>query len=122
MTTPLVVHLTLESRLTCSTRSLHQADANAQRVAAEEAVYAEKVRTLESTVQTQEVSNLRRAYSDMYSFLTQMRRGVSGSGSMPDMPPPPPPPAPPSPTPLQTPPPQPDQTGSPHHDDDTDYV
>ncbi|MED6127578.1 hypothetical protein PIB30_089347, partial [Stylosanthes scabra] len=89
----------------------------------------------ESTVQTQsqEVSDLRRAYSDMYSFLTQMRSGASGSGSMPDMPPPPPPPPPPlpaptsapsqTPAPSQSPPSQPDQTtGSPHHDDDTDYI
>ncbi|MED6170041.1 hypothetical protein PIB30_026893 [Stylosanthes scabra] len=66
----------------------------------------------------QEVCDLKRAYSDMYSFLTQMRSG--GSCAMPDMPPPPPPP---SPAPSQTPPPQHDQsTGSPHHDDDTDYV
>ncbi|MED6159973.1 hypothetical protein PIB30_047209 [Stylosanthes scabra] len=92
-----------------------QAEAHAQSLAAVEAVCTEKVRTLESTVQTQsqEVSDLRRAYSDIYSFLTQMRSGPSGSGSMPDMPP----------APSQTPPPQPDQTtGSPHHDDDTDYV
>ncbi|MED6209497.1 hypothetical protein PIB30_055259 [Stylosanthes scabra] len=94
-------------------------------------VCAEKVRTLESTVQTQsqEVSDLRRAYSNMYSFLTQMRSGASGSGTMPDMllPPPPPPPPPPAlsqtPAPSQTLPPQPDQTTvSPHHDDDIDYV
>ncbi|MED6150760.1 hypothetical protein PIB30_075637, partial [Stylosanthes scabra] len=93
-----------------------QAEAHAQSLAAVEAVCAEKVRTLESTVQTesQEVSDLRKAYSDMYSFLTQMRSGASGLGSMPDMPPLPPPPPPPPPAPSQTPPSQPDQTtGSP---------
>ncbi|MED6145403.1 hypothetical protein PIB30_024912 [Stylosanthes scabra] len=49
-----------------------QAEAHAQRVVAVEAVYAKKVRTLEFTVQTQsqEVSKLRKAYTDMYSFLT----------------------------------------------------
>ncbi|MED6181269.1 hypothetical protein PIB30_017841 [Stylosanthes scabra] len=73
-----------------------QVEAHAQRVAAMEAVCAEKVRTLESTVQTQsqEVSDLRKAYSDMYSFLTQMRSSGSGSDLMPHMPPPPPPPPP----------------------------
>ncbi|MED6147718.1 hypothetical protein PIB30_046410 [Stylosanthes scabra] len=80
-TTLLVVHLTVESRV---------------------------VRTLESTVQTQsqEISELRKAYSDMYSFLTQMRSGGSSAAAMPDMPPPPPPPH------LarsQSPPPRPDQ-------------
>ncbi|MED6197224.1 hypothetical protein PIB30_054707 [Stylosanthes scabra] len=75
---------------------IEQAEAHAQSLAAVEAVCAEKVRTLESTVQTQsqEVSDLRRAYADMYSFLTQMRSGASGSGSLPDMPPPLPPPPP----------------------------
>ncbi|MED6202097.1 hypothetical protein PIB30_101892, partial [Stylosanthes scabra] len=58
-----------------------QAEAQAQSLAAVKAVCAEKVRTLETTVQmqSQEVSNLRRAYSDMYSFLTQMRSDTSGS-------------------------------------------
>ncbi|MED6114527.1 hypothetical protein PIB30_081068 [Stylosanthes scabra] len=82
-----------------------QAEANARRVAA-----------LESTVQTQsqEVSELRKAYADMYSLLTQMRSGGSTSASLPDFPPPPPPP----------PPPQTDApgTGSPDADDDPDYV
>ncbi|MED6171124.1 hypothetical protein PIB30_037856 [Stylosanthes scabra] len=43
-----------------------------QMVAAVEVVCAEKVQTLESIVQmqSQEVSELRKAYSDMYSFLT----------------------------------------------------
>ncbi|MED6131888.1 hypothetical protein PIB30_014105 [Stylosanthes scabra] len=90
-----------------------QTEAHAQRVAAVEAVYAEKVRTLKSTVQTQsqEVSELRKVYSDMYSFVTQMRSSGSSATAMPDMPPPPPLP------PLarsQSPPPQHDQgTGSP---------
>ncbi|MED6151151.1 hypothetical protein PIB30_079560 [Stylosanthes scabra] len=82
-----------------------QAEANARRVAA-----------LESTVQTQsqEVSELRKAYADMYSLLTQMRSGGSTSAPLPDFPPPPPPP----------PPPQTDSpgTGSPDADDDPDYV
>ncbi|MED6149266.1 hypothetical protein PIB30_060746 [Stylosanthes scabra] len=110
----------LREQVTLLNREIsQQAEAHAQSLAAVEAICAEKVRTMESIVQTQpqEVSDLRRAYSDMYSFLTQMRSGASGSGSMPDMPPPPPP------APSQTPPSQPDQTtGSPHHDDDTDYV
>ncbi|MED6174479.1 hypothetical protein PIB30_069376 [Stylosanthes scabra] len=73
-----------------------QAEAHAQSLAAVEAVCAEKVRTLESTVQTQsqEVSELRKAYSDMYSFLTQMRSSGSSLTAMPDMPTPPPPPPP----------------------------
>ncbi|MED6141223.1 hypothetical protein PIB30_101127 [Stylosanthes scabra] len=81
------------------------AEANARRVAA-----------LESTVQTQsqEVSDLRKAYADMYSLLTQIRCGGSTSALLPDLPPPPPPP----------PPPQTDApgTGSPDADDDSDYV
>ncbi|MED6226759.1 hypothetical protein PIB30_106845, partial [Stylosanthes scabra] len=81
-----------------------QAEANARRVAA-----------LESTVQTQsqEVSELWKAYADMYSLLTQMRSGGSTSAPLPDFPPPPPPP----------PPPQTDApgTGSPDADDDPDY-
>ncbi|MED6209868.1 hypothetical protein PIB30_058846 [Stylosanthes scabra] len=113
----------LREQVTLLNREIsQQAEAHAQSLAAVEAVCAKKGRTLESTVQTQsqEVSDLRRTYSDMYSFLTQMRSGTSGSGSMPDMPPPPPPQPP---APSQTPPSQPDQTtGSPHHDDDTDYV
>ncbi|MED6164989.1 hypothetical protein PIB30_095421, partial [Stylosanthes scabra] len=62
-----------------------QAEANARRVAA-----------LESTVQTQsqEVSDLRKAYADMYSLLTQMLSGGSSSAPLPDFPPPPPPPPP----------------------------
>ncbi|MED6185258.1 hypothetical protein PIB30_055290 [Stylosanthes scabra] len=49
-----------------------QAEAHAQRVVTVEAICAEKVRTLESTVmtQSQKVFELRKAYSDMYSFLT----------------------------------------------------
>ncbi|MED6152047.1 hypothetical protein PIB30_088207, partial [Stylosanthes scabra] len=113
----------LREQVTLLNREIsQQAEAHAQSLAAVEATCAEKVRTLESTVQTQsqEVSDMRRAYSDMYSFLTQMRSGASGSGLLPDMPPPPPPPPP---APSQTPASQPDQTtGSPHHDDDTDYV
>ncbi|MED6201589.1 hypothetical protein PIB30_096528, partial [Stylosanthes scabra] len=100
----------LREQVTLLNREIsQQAEAHAQSLAAVEAVCVEKVRTLESTVQTQsqEVSDLRRAYSDMYSFLTQMRSGASGSGSMPDMPPPSPPPPPPPPTPSQTPPSQP---------------
>ncbi|MED6213075.1 hypothetical protein PIB30_089769 [Stylosanthes scabra] len=122
----------LREQVTLLNREIsQQAEAHAQSLAAVEAACAEKVRTLESTVRTQsqEVSDLRRAYSDMYSFLTQMRSGASGSGSMPDMPPPTPP-APSqtlalsqTPAPSQTPSSQPDQTtGSPHHDDDTDYI
>ncbi|MED6112765.1 hypothetical protein PIB30_064653 [Stylosanthes scabra] len=70
-----------------------QADTHAQKVAAVEAVYSEKVRSLESTMQaqSQEVSNLRKAYSNMYSYLSQIRSGSSSSG-MPEMPPPTPPP------------------------------
>ncbi|MED6216726.1 hypothetical protein PIB30_010473 [Stylosanthes scabra] len=87
------------------------------RVAAVEPICVEKVRILESTVQTQsqEVFDLRKAYSDMYIFLTQMRSEGSDSAAMPDMPPPPPPPPSPPPAPSQTPPPQHDQggTGSP---------
>ncbi|MED6128200.1 hypothetical protein PIB30_095282 [Stylosanthes scabra] len=82
-----------------------QAEANARRVVA-----------LDSTVQTQsqEVSDLRKAYADMYILLTQMRSGGSSSAPLPDLPPPPPPP----------PPPQTDApgTGSPDADDDPDYV
>ncbi|MED6160078.1 hypothetical protein PIB30_048003 [Stylosanthes scabra] len=63
--------------------------------------------------QSQEVSDLRKAYSDMNSYLSHIRRDSSSSG-MPDMPPPPPSP-PPSPARSQDPPPQPEQsTGSPH--------
>ncbi|MED6121039.1 hypothetical protein PIB30_026251, partial [Stylosanthes scabra] len=60
-----------------------QAEANARRVAA-----------LESTVQTQsqEVSDLRKAYADVYNLLTQMRSGGSSSATLSDLPPPPPPP------------------------------
>ncbi|MED6129511.1 hypothetical protein PIB30_108652, partial [Stylosanthes scabra] len=72
----------LREQVTLLNREIsQQAEAHAQSLAAVEAACAEKVRTLESTVQTQsqEVSDLRRAYSDMYSFLTQMRSGASGS-------------------------------------------
>ncbi|MED6122697.1 hypothetical protein PIB30_042251 [Stylosanthes scabra] len=92
----------LREQVTLLNREIsQQAEVHAQSLAAVEAICAEKVRTLESTVQTQsqEVSDLRRAYSGMYSFLTQMRSGASGSGSMPDMPPPLPPPPPPPPAP-----------------------
>ncbi|MED6196699.1 hypothetical protein PIB30_049833 [Stylosanthes scabra] len=80
---------------------------------------AQKVRSLESTVQaqSQEVSDLRKAYSDMYSYLSQIQSGLSASG-MPDLPPPPPPPAR-----YQDPPPEPEQsTGSPQSQDDPNYV
>ncbi|MED6176729.1 hypothetical protein PIB30_090958, partial [Stylosanthes scabra] len=82
-----------------------QAEANARRVAA-----------LESTVQTQsqEVSDLRKAYADMYSLLTQMRSGGSSSAPLPDFPPPPPPPQ--TDAPGTSP-----GTGSPDVDDDPDY-
>ncbi|MED6165041.1 hypothetical protein PIB30_095902 [Stylosanthes scabra] len=76
-----------------------QAETHSQKVAAVEVVYSEKVRRLESTMQaqSQEVSNLRKAYSDMYSYLSHIRSGSSSSG-MPDMPPslPPLPPLPPT--------------------------
>ncbi|MED6216546.1 hypothetical protein PIB30_008531 [Stylosanthes scabra] len=88
-----------------------------------EAACSEKVRSLESTVQaqSQEVSDLRKAYSDMYSYLSQIRSGSSASG-MPEMPPPPPLPPPPPPR-SQDPPPQPEQSsGSPETQDDPDYV
>ncbi|MED6174366.1 hypothetical protein PIB30_068358 [Stylosanthes scabra] len=57
-------------------------------------VREQKVRTLETALesQTQEVSQLRKAYSDMYSFLDLMRSGGSRSASFTAMPPPPPPP------------------------------
>ncbi|MED6171252.1 hypothetical protein PIB30_039076 [Stylosanthes scabra] len=83
-----------------------QAEVHAQSLAVVEAVCAEMVRTLESTVQmqSQEVSELRKAYFDMYSFLTQMRSSGSSSAAMPDMPPPlPPPPPPPPPARSQSP-------------------
>ncbi|MED6173236.1 hypothetical protein PIB30_057397 [Stylosanthes scabra] len=63
----------------------------------------------------QEVSDLRKAYSDMYSYLSHIRSGSSSSG-MPDMRPPPP-------ARSQDPPPQPDQsTGSPQPEDESDYI
>ncbi|MED6178555.1 hypothetical protein PIB30_108709, partial [Stylosanthes scabra] len=82
-----------------------QAEANARRVAA-----------LESTVQSQsqEVSDLRKAYADVYNLLTQMRRGGSSSATLSDLPPPPPPPP-------QTDPGTDQGTGSPQPDDDPDY-
>ncbi|MED6132746.1 hypothetical protein PIB30_021718 [Stylosanthes scabra] len=57
-----------------------QEEANRQRVAQVEVVCDEKVRTLETALesQSQEVSHLRKAYSNMYSFLEQMRSGGSG--------------------------------------------
>ncbi|MED6142643.1 hypothetical protein PIB30_115825, partial [Stylosanthes scabra] len=57
-----------------------------------------------------EVSDLRKAYADMYSLLTQMRSGGSTFAPLPDLPLPPPP---------QTDAPG---TGSPDADDDSDYV
>ncbi|MED6122403.1 hypothetical protein PIB30_039418, partial [Stylosanthes scabra] len=83
-----------------------QAEANARRVAA-----------LESTVQSQsqEVSDLRKAYADVYNLLTQMRSGGSSSTTLSDLPPPPPPPP-------QTDPGTDQGTGSPQPDDDPDYV
>ncbi|MED6191056.1 hypothetical protein PIB30_112262, partial [Stylosanthes scabra] len=83
-----------------------QAEANARRVAA-----------LESTVQSQsqEVSDLRKAYADVYNLLTQMRSGGSSSATLSDLPPPPPPPP-------QTDPGTDQDTGSPQPDDDPDYV
>ncbi|MED6106985.1 hypothetical protein PIB30_009833 [Stylosanthes scabra] len=63
----------LREQVTLLNREIsQQAEAHAQSLAAVEVVCAEKVQTLESTVQTQsqEVSDLRRVYSDMYSFLT----------------------------------------------------
>ncbi|MED6122533.1 hypothetical protein PIB30_040607 [Stylosanthes scabra] len=117
----------LREQVTLLNREIaQQAEAHAQSLAAVEAVCAEKVQTLESTVQTQsqEESELRKAYSDMYSFLTQMRSSGSSSAVMPDMPPPPPPPPPtPPPARSQSPPPRPDQgTSSPQSEDDPDYV
>ncbi|MED6120407.1 hypothetical protein PIB30_020599 [Stylosanthes scabra] len=103
-----------------------QAEAHAHKVAAVEAACSEKVRSLESTMQaqSQEVSDLRKAYANMYAYLSQIRSGSSASG-MPEMPPPPPPPPSPPPPPArsQDPPPQPEQSsGSPETRDDPDYV
>ncbi|MED6147177.1 hypothetical protein PIB30_041679 [Stylosanthes scabra] len=56
----------LREQVTLLKRGLsQQAEAHAQKIAVVEAVYAEKVRTLESTVQTQsqEVFELRKTYS-----------------------------------------------------------
>ncbi|MED6114668.1 hypothetical protein PIB30_082666 [Stylosanthes scabra] len=74
--------------------------------------------------ESQEVTELRKAYSNMYNFLTQMRSSGSSSSAMPDMPPPPPPPSPPPPPARsQSPPPWPDQgTSFPQPEDDPDYV
>ncbi|MED6163666.1 hypothetical protein PIB30_082192 [Stylosanthes scabra] len=72
----------LREQVTLLNREIaQQAEAHAQSLAVVEAVCAEKVRTLESTVQTQsqKVSELRKAYSYMYSFLTQMRSSGSSS-------------------------------------------
>ncbi|MED6213106.1 hypothetical protein PIB30_090041 [Stylosanthes scabra] len=121
----------LREQVTLLNREIsQQAKAHAQSLDVVEAVCAEKVRTLESTVQTQpqEVSDLRRSYLDIQlpdsdaEWHIRLRFDARHASPLP--PPPPPPPAP-SQTPAssQTPPPQPDQTtGSPHHDDDTDYV
>ncbi|MED6221253.1 hypothetical protein PIB30_052659 [Stylosanthes scabra] len=87
----------LREHVTILNREISQyAEAHAQRLAAVKAVCAEKVWSLESTVQTQsqEVSKLRKAYSNMYSFLMQMRSSGSSAAAMPNMPPPPPPPPP----------------------------
>ncbi|MED6160098.1 hypothetical protein PIB30_048223 [Stylosanthes scabra] len=94
-----------------------QVEIHSQKVAVVEVVYSEKVRRLESTMQaqSQEVSDLRKAYSDMYSYLLHIRSSSSSSG-MPDMPPPPP-------AQSQDPPPWPDQsTVSPQPEDDSDYM
>ncbi|MED6145176.1 hypothetical protein PIB30_022635 [Stylosanthes scabra] len=73
-----------------------QVEAHAHKVAVVEAACSKKVRSLESTVQaqSQEVSDLRKVYSDMYNYLSQIRSGSSAS-EMPEMPPPPPPSLPP---------------------------
>ncbi|MED6187268.1 hypothetical protein PIB30_074835 [Stylosanthes scabra] len=65
-------------------------------------------------LQSQEVSELRKAYSEMYSFLTEIRSSRSSSATMP----PPPPPAQ-----SQSPPPQPYQGTIPLHsvEDEPDY-
>ncbi|MED6226473.1 hypothetical protein PIB30_104119 [Stylosanthes scabra] len=65
-----------------------------------------------------EVFDLRKAYVDMYSLLTQMRSGGSSSAPLPDFPPPPPPPPPPQTDAPGTGP----GTGSPDADNDPDYV
>ncbi|MED6118032.1 hypothetical protein PIB30_115649, partial [Stylosanthes scabra] len=65
--------------------------------------------------QSQEVSDLRKAYADVYNLLTQMRSGGSASATLSDLPPPPPPPP-------QTDPGTDQGTGSPQPDDDPDYV
>ncbi|MED6200527.1 hypothetical protein PIB30_086008 [Stylosanthes scabra] len=68
----------------------------------------------------EQVSQLRKAYSDMYSFLELMRSGGSGSAAFTAMPPPPPPPPPAR---SPSPPPQQDRAASAsQHDDDPDYV
>ncbi|MED6204030.1 hypothetical protein PIB30_005433 [Stylosanthes scabra] len=77
---------------------------------------AQKVWSLESTVQaqSQEVSDLRKAYSDMYSYLSQIRSGSSASGML-DLPPPPAQSQDPLPEPAQS-------TRSPQSQDDPYYV
>ncbi|MED6124303.1 hypothetical protein PIB30_057723 [Stylosanthes scabra] len=95
-----------------------QAEANHQRVARIEAVCDQKVRTLETALesQSQEGSQLRKAYSDMYSFLELMRSGGSGSAAFTAMPPP-------LPARSPSPPPQQDRAASPsQHDDDPNSV
>ncbi|MED6225795.1 hypothetical protein PIB30_097121, partial [Stylosanthes scabra] len=99
-----------------------QAEANCQRVVQDGAICEEKVRTLETALesQSQVVSQLRKAYSDMYNFLEQMRSGGSGSAAFTAMPPPPPPLPPAR---FSSPPPQTNRATSPsQHDDDPDYV
>ncbi|MED6149897.1 hypothetical protein PIB30_067048 [Stylosanthes scabra] len=78
-------------------------------------VKEQKVRTLETALesQSQEVSELRKAYSDMYSFLELTQSGNSGSASFTAIPPPPPPRPPRDRSP--SPPPQLDRAASPSH-------
>ncbi|MED6182376.1 hypothetical protein PIB30_027873 [Stylosanthes scabra] len=71
----------LREQVTLFNRKIsQQAEAHAQRVAAVEAVCAKKTKS-------QEISDLKKAYSDIYSFLTQMGSSGSSSAAMPDMPP-----------------------------------
>ncbi|MED6150495.1 hypothetical protein PIB30_072871 [Stylosanthes scabra] len=100
---------------------IQQVEAHVQKVAAVEAVCSEKVRSLESTMQaqSQEVSDLRKAYSNVYNYLSQIRSSSSSSGML-EMPPPS---SPPLPARSQDPPPQPEQsTGFPQPEDDSDYI
>ncbi|MED6173456.1 hypothetical protein PIB30_059633 [Stylosanthes scabra] len=71
----------LREQVTLLNRDIsQQAEAHAQRVAVVEAICAEKT-------QSREFSELRKAYSDIYSFLTQMRSSGSYAATIPDMPP-----------------------------------